>query len=86
MSGRFQASLPASVTKTTLYRAVGWLFRAYVASLLVVGGYSLLWILEIAGMLPAHLLSTAWIGMAAMGVVFLVISLPLYYAARTADR
>lgn len=86
MIGRLEDSFPPSVTRTTLYRVVGWLLRVYVASLLVVGIYSLLWVLEIAGMLPGRWLSTVWIGIAAMGSVFLVLSLPLYYAARSNDR
>ncbi|SEP81352.1 hypothetical protein [Natrinema salaciae] len=86
MIGRLEDPVPPSVAKTTLYRVAGWLLRAYVATLLVVGVYSLLWLLEIAGMLPGRWLSTVWIGIAAMGAVFLVLSLPLYYAARTTDR
>ncbi|WP_226006927.1 hypothetical protein [Natrinema salinisoli] len=86
MIGRFEESLPPSVTKTTLYRVVGWLLRAYLATVLVAGIYSLLWVLEIAGMFPERWLSTVWIGIVAMGAVFLVLALPLYYAARSTDR
>ncbi|MDF9746795.1 hypothetical protein [Natrinema salsiterrestre] len=86
MIGRFEESLPPSVTKTTLYRVVGWLLRAYLAIVLVAGVYSLLWVLEIAGVFPERWLSTVWIGIVAMGSVFLILALPLYYAARSTDR
>ena len=85
MIGRLETALPPRVTKTTLYRVAGWLLRVYVASLIVVGGYSLLWVLEVAGMLPSRVLSTAWIGVAAIGGLFLVLLVPLYYRARTAE-
>jgi len=52
MIGYLDDSFPPAVTKTTLYRIVGWILQVYVASLLIVGVYSLLWILEVAGMLP----------------------------------
>lgn len=86
MISRFEESFPPSVTKTTLYRVAGWLLRAYLASVLIAGIYSLLWVLEIAGLFPERWLSTVWIGIVAMGSVFLVLSLPLYYAARSTDR
>ncbi|WP_254764420.1 hypothetical protein [Natrinema marinum] len=86
MIGRLENSLPPAVTKSTLYRVVGWLFRAYVASLVILGVYSLLWVLELAGVLPGRWLSTAWIGIAAMGSIFLILLAPLYYAARSTDR
>lgn len=83
---RLEDAVPPAVATTTLYRVAGWLLRAYVVCVLVVGVYSLLWVLEIAGMLPGRLLSTVWLGIAAMGTVFVVLSLPLYYAARSTDR
>ncbi|QLG48018.1 hypothetical protein [Natrinema halophilum] len=86
MIGRLENSFPPSVTRTMLYRVVGWLLRLYVASLLVVGVYSLLWILEIAGLLPGRWLSTVWIGIATMGSIFLILLIPLYYAARSNER
>lgn len=86
MNGYLDDSFPPAVTKTTLYRIVGWLLRVYVASLLIVGVYSLLWILELAGMLPGRWLSTVWLGVAATGVVFLILLVPLYYVARATDR
>lgn len=86
MIGRLEDSLPPAVTKTTLYRVAGWLLRAYVASLVIVGIYSLLWVLEVAGVLPGRWLSTAWVGIAAMGSIFLILLIPLYYAARANDQ
>lgn len=81
MIGRFEA-FPPAVTKTSLYRVVDRLLQVYVASLLIVGVYSLLWILEVAGMLPGRWLSTVWLGVAATGVLFLILLVPLYYVAR----
>lgn len=86
MIGRFEGSLPPAITRTTLYRLVGWLLRVYVASLVVVGVYSLLWVLEIAGLFPDRWLSTVWLGIVAMGVIVLVLAVPLHYAARSTDR
>lgn len=86
MIGRLEDSFPPAVTKTTLYRVVGWLLRAYVVSLGIVGVYSLLWLLEVAGTLPGRWLSTVWLGIAAMGTIFLILLFPLYYAARSSDR
>jgi len=86
MSNLLETALPPRVTKTTLYRVAGWLLRVYIASLVVVGGYSLLWVLEVAGMLPGRVLSTVWIGIAATGALFLVLLVPLYYTARAAER
>nr|WP_254525369.1 hypothetical protein [Natrinema caseinilyticum] len=86
MIGRFEDPFRPSVTRTTLYRVVGWLLWVYVVSLLVVGVYSVLWIFEIAGVLPGRWLSTAWIGVPAIGSVFLVLLIPLYYAGRSNDR
>ncbi|WP_408958448.1 hypothetical protein [Natrinema sp. 74] len=86
MLGCLEDSFPPAVTKTTLYRIAGWLLRAYVAGLAILGVYSLLWVLEIAGVFPSRWLSTAWIGIAAMGSIFLVLSFPLYYAARSTER
>ncbi|TMT86693.1 hypothetical protein E2L06_08820 [Haloterrigena sp. H1] len=85
MISRLETALPSRVTKTTLYRIVGWLLRVYVVSLALVGVYSFLWVLEVAGMLPGHVLSTAWFGVAAIGLLFLVLSIPLYYRARTTE-
>ncbi|WP_226042147.1 hypothetical protein [Natrinema sp. DC36] len=86
MIGHLEDSFPPAVTTTTLYRIVGWLLRVYVASLLIVGVYSLLWVLEVAGMLPVRWLSTVWLGVAATGVLFLILLVPLYYVARSTDR
>lgn len=86
MIGHLEDSFPPAVTKTTLYRIVGWLLRVYVVSLLVVGVYSLLWVLEVAGMLPGRWLSTVWLGVAAMGAIFLILLIPLYYTARSTDQ
>lgn len=86
MIGRLEDPIPPAVAKTTLYRAAGWLLRVYVISLGIVGVYSLLWLLEVAGMLPGRWLSTVWICIAAMGSIFLVLLIPLYFAARSTDR
>lgn len=85
MIGTLETMLPPQVTKTTLYRVVGWLLRVYVVSLGIVGVYSFLWVLEVAGMLPGHVLSTAWLGVAGIGLLFLVLLIPLYYRARTVE-
>jgi len=79
-------ALPARLTKTTLYHVVGWGLRLYVCLLIVVGGYSLLWTLELAGLVPEAWLSTIWIGIAVMGSLFLVLLVPLFYSARSTAR
>lgn len=78
--------VPAQVTKTTLYHVVGWGLRLYVCSLVVVSGYSLLWVLELAGVVPEAWLSTIWIAIAVMGCLFLVLLVPLFYSARSSNR
>ena len=78
--------VPPRVTKTTLYRVVGWGLRCYVVALLVVGCYSLLWILDVAGLVPEAWLSAVWIAIAVMGSLFLVLLIPLFYASRPANR
>lgn len=82
----FENYFPPRVTKTTLYRVVGWGLRLYVTLLLVVGGYSLLWTLELAGLVPEAWLSTIWIGIAVMGSLFLVLLVPLFYVSRSTTR
>lgn len=77
---------PPRVTKTTLYHVVGWGLRLYVLSLVVVGGYSILWVLELAGLIPEPWLSTIWIAIAVMGCLFLVLLVPLFYSARSSNR
>ena len=79
-------TLPPRLTKTALYRVVGWGLRCYVACLLVVGGYSLLWTLELAGVVPEAWLSAVWIAIAVMGALFLVLLVPLFYASRSTTR
>ncbi|ELZ09608.1 hypothetical protein C478_15552 [Natrinema thermotolerans DSM 11552] len=78
-------ALPPAVTRATLYRIAGWLLRLYVAGCLLLGSYSLLWVLEVGGVLPDRWLSTAWIGIAGLGSVFLAFAIPLFYLARGAD-
>ncbi|MFA9416879.1 hypothetical protein [Natrinema sp. HArc-T2] len=85
MIGRLETALPPRITKTTLYRVAGLLLRVYVVSLGLIGIYSLLWVLEVAGMLPGRVLSTVWFGVAAVGLLFLVLLIPLYYRARTTE-
>ncbi|ELY57522.1 hypothetical protein [Natronolimnohabitans innermongolicus] len=78
-----ESALSQRVTKTTLYRVVGWGLRCYVASLLIVGSYSLLWTLELAGVVSETWLSVIWTAIAAMGALFLVLLLPLFYSSQS---
>ena len=78
--------VPPHVTKTTLYHVVGWGLRLYVCLLVVVGGYSLLWTLELAGLVPEAWLSVIWIAIAVMGSLFLILLVPLFYSARSTGR
>ena len=73
-------------SKTTLYHVVGWGFRIYVACLTVVGLYSVLWLAEVAGYLDEEMLAAIWVSIAAMGTVFLVLLIPLYYSSRQKSR
>lgn len=77
---------PPRVTKTTLYHVVGWGLRCYVLALVVVGSYSLLWTLELAGLVPEPWLSAIWVAIAVMGCLFLVLLVPLFYSARSTAR
>ncbi|MFP8953039.1 hypothetical protein ACLI4Z_08725 [Natrialbaceae archaeon A-arb3/5] len=86
MIGVFHDRFPAAVTKTTLYHVVRLGLRLYVASLLIAGVYSTLWVAEIAGLIPETLLSTIWIGIAVMGSLFLVLLIPLFYTSRSNSR
>ena len=79
----FERILPS---KTTLYHVVGWGLRIYVACLAVVGLYSVLWLAEIAGYLDEEMLAAIWVSIAAMGTVFLVLLIPLYYSSRQKSR
>ncbi|ELZ18072.1 hypothetical protein C477_12727 [Haloterrigena salina JCM 13891] len=79
-------ALPPRVTKTTLYRVVGWGLRLYVLTVLVVGCYSLLWVLDLAGLVSESWLSTVWIAIAVMGTLFLVLLIPLFYTSRSSTR
>lgn len=77
---------PPNDARRLLYHVVRWGLRVYFVSLLVAGVYSLLWVLEIAGMIPRGMLSTIWISIAAMGTVFLVLLIPLFYTTRLGAR
>ncbi|MFC6717969.1 hypothetical protein ACFQGT_10055 [Natrialbaceae archaeon GCM10025810] len=77
---------PPNDARHFLYRVVRWGLRVYFVSLLVASVYSLLWVFEIAGVLPRGLLSTIWIGIAAMGTVFLALLVPLFYTTRPGSR
>ncbi|RQH00536.1 hypothetical protein [Natrarchaeobius oligotrophus] len=86
MIGTLENRLPPEVTKTTLYHVVRLVFRIYVASLLLAGFYSVLWLADVAGLLPEALLSTIWIGIAVMGSLFLVLLIPLFYTTQSTAR
>ncbi|MFC4541203.1 hypothetical protein ACFO5R_04595 [Halosolutus amylolyticus] len=86
MIGVLDEYLPERITKTTLYHIVRWGLRIYIVSLLVIGAYSLLWVAELAGIIPEAWLSTIWIAIAAMGTVFLVLLIPLFYTTRSTKR
>ncbi|GAB3035041.1 hypothetical protein [Natronobiforma cellulositropha] len=73
-------------TRTHLYHVVGLGLRLYVASLVIVGLYSLLWLAEIAGYVDERTLGAIWLAIAAMGTVFLVLLIPLYYTSRSGAR
>lgn len=73
-------------TKVHLYHAVGVGLRIYVLCLAVAGLYSLLWLAEIAGYLDERTLGAIWLAIAAMGTVFLVLLIPLYYTSRSGRR
>lgn len=77
------ACVSPAVTKTTLYHVVRLGLRVYVASVLIVGAYSLLWLAELAGLISATLLSAIWIAIAVMGTLFLVLLIPLFYVSRS---
>ncbi|MFC3959542.1 hypothetical protein [Halovivax cerinus] len=70
------------LTRTRLYHVVGWGIRIYVACLLVVGLYSVLWLAEVAGYLDQRTLAVIWLAVAGMGSTFLVLLVPLYYSSR----
>lgn len=74
------------ITKRTIYRAVGYGLRLYVACLAVVGLYSVLWLAEIAGYLDEQTLTAIWFAVAGMGVAFLVLLIPLFYSSRSNNR
>lgn len=78
--------LPANVTRTTLYHVLRLGLRLYVATIVLVSIYSLFWLAELAGLVPERLLSTIWIAVAVMGVVFLVLLVALFYGARSSNR
>ncbi|RQG90414.1 hypothetical protein [Natrarchaeobius chitinivorans] len=86
MIGALEKRLPPEVTKTTLYHVVRLGLRLYVASLLIAGAYSVLWIADVAGLVPEALLSAIWIAIAVMGSLFLVLLIPLFYASRSSRR
>ena len=86
MIGLLDSYFPDQVTKTTLYHAARLLFRIYIVSLILVGAYSLLWLAEVAGVIPEAWLSAIWIAIAAMGSVFLVLLVPLFYTTRSTKR
>ncbi len=83
---RLEELVPPQVTKTTLYHVVGWGLRLYVCSLVVVGAYSLLRVLKLAGVVPETWPSAIWIGSAVIGCLFLVLLVPLFYSARSSAR
>ena len=80
---RLDTYFPPAVTKTTLYHVVRLGLRLYVASLLLAGVYSALWLAELAGVVSPTLLSAIWIAIAVMGTLFLVLLIPLFYASRS---
>ncbi|MFP9193967.1 hypothetical protein [Natronosalvus vescus] len=80
---RYDRLIPS---KTLLYHLTGLAFRIYVTVVIVAGLYSLLWVLEIAGYLDQRIIATIWVSIAAMGTVFLVLLIPLYWSNRSNQR
>jgi len=60
--------------------------RIYVTCVLVAGLYSVLWLAEIAGYLDERIIGVIWLSIAAMGVAFLVLLLPMYWSKRSRRR
>ncbi|MFC7232257.1 hypothetical protein ACFQMM_14275 [Saliphagus sp. GCM10025308] len=73
-------------SKTVLYHAAGLFLRVYITIVIVTTVYSLLWLLEIAGYLDEQIIGVIWISIAAMGSVFLVLLIPLYWSSRSKSR
>lgn len=73
-------------SKTALYHAAGLFLRVYITIVIVTTVYSLLWLLEIAGYLDEQIIGVIWISIAAMGSVFLVLLIPLYWSSRSKSR
>ncbi|WP_247729996.1 hypothetical protein [Halovivax limisalsi] len=70
------------LTKTNLYHVVGLGLRIYVACLVLLGCYSVLWLAEVAGYLDERTLAVSWLAIAGLGTAFLVLLVPLYGASR----
>ncbi|MFC6769556.1 hypothetical protein [Natrinema soli] len=77
------SSNPPAVTKTTLYRVVGWILRRQSA-----GRRRLQSPVSPRGRRHASraLAVDGVLGVAATGVLFLILLVPLYYVARATDR
>jgi len=86
MRGQYDAEVPPNVAKTTLYHIARLWFRLYIGSLLVVSGLSLIWIADLTGFVPSEFISVVWIGIAVMGLLFLLLLVPLYRATRRTER
>ncbi|MCU4752811.1 hypothetical protein OB919_12635 [Halobacteria archaeon AArc-curdl1] len=80
---RYEQFIPS---KTHLYHLTGLLFRIYITVVVVVSLYSLMWVLEVAGYLDERIIATIWIAIAAMGTVFLVLLIPMYWSSRSKNR
>lgn len=73
-------------SKTHLYHLTGLLFRIYITVVIITSLYSLMWVLEVAGYLDERVIATIWIAIAAMGTVFLVLLIPMYWSSRSKNR
>jgi len=68
-----------------IYKFIHYGVRVYMACLGVAAVYSTLWAAQIAGYLERTTVGMIWVGIAAMGAVFLVILLPVFFTSRFAN-
>ena len=64
--------------KQVVYFLIRWIYRTWIACVTLVGVFTTLWLLEIAGMIGRDTLGTVWLGIIALGLTLLLVLIPIW--------
>ena len=56
---------------------IRWIYRTWMACVLLVAVFTVLWSFEAAGVITRGMLSAVWIGIIAIGIAFLALLIPV---------